>query len=608
MEIKQEIQKAIATLLKKLFGLEVNSEDIKIEQPQHESFGDLTTNIALQLAGKLKKSPRDIALAIAKELNAHQITGIQKAEALGAGFINFTLASDFDTANIAKLLNENTTYGTNVSLKDTNIIIEFTDPNPFKEFHIGHLYSNSVGESISRILEANGANLMRADYFGDVGMHVSKTIWGLLEKFKEDGLDIDKLEKEPLNNRIKYLGQAYANGATAFKEENETVQTEMKGINKQVFIAGQDIYRQRYNKEPQVDYSNVKIESKYDFDLINKIYKKGRAWSLEYFETIYKRVGTKFDLYYPESVSAEFGYNIVLEGLKKGIFEKSDGAVIFSKEKNGLHTRVFINALGLPTYEAKDLGLAPAKYQDFKYDHSIIFTGNEIDEYFKVVLKAMALVKPELAEKTIHMSHGMVRLPEGKMSSRTGKIITGEWLLDEAKAKIKEKMKDTNSEIDLEKTAEILAVASIKYAFLKHSIGGDIAFDFDKSLSFEGDSGPYLEYTYARSRSILREAGEVKFSAENMSILDSDSEVSLIKTLGKFPDVVEKAAENYAPNLICTYLFDLAQKFNSFYKNNPVLKAKKEEEKNARLNLTRATSIVIQNGLNLLGIKTVERM
>jgi len=608
MEIKQELQNEIAKAIKKLFNIDIRPEEIKIEPPQHESFGDLSTNIALQLAAELKKSPRDIAMQIVKELESAKLNGIQKIEAHGAGFINFVETADFNSANIEKLIKENDSYGSNSSLKNTNIIIEFTDPNPFKEFHIGHLYSNSVGESISRILEVNGANLKRADYFGDVGMHVSKTIWGLLQKFQEDGLDMDKLEKEPLNDRIKYLGQAYAKGATAFKEANEDVQEEMKGINKQVFIAGQDIYRQRYNKEPQVDYSNVEIESKYDFDLVNKIYKKGRAWSLEYFETIYKRVGTKFDLYYPESVSAEFGYALVQEGFKKGIFEKSDGATIFSKEKSRLHTRVFINALGLPTYEAKDLGLAPAKYQDFKYDRSIIFTGNEIDEYFKVVLKAMSLVKPELAEKTIHMSHGMVRLPEGKMSSRTGKIITGEWLLNEAKEKITKKMSNIDSNINLDVTAETLAIASIKYAFLKHSIGSDIAFDFDKSLSFEGDSGPYLEYTYARAKSILREVSEIQYSEQNIKSLTSDGETALMKALSQFPKVIEKAAENYAPNLICTYLFDLAQKFNSFYKNNPVLKAENQKKKNARLILTQATSIVIKNGLNLLGIKTVERM
>ena len=345
-----------------------------------------------------------------------------------------------------------------------------------------------------------------------------------------------------------------------------------------------------------------------------KLYTKGRQWSLDYFETIYERLGTKFDFYYFERDEGKIGLDVVQKHLKKGIFQKSQGAVIFPGEKHGLHTRVFISSQGLPTYEAKDLGLAPTKYKDFAYDESIIVTGNEVDEYFRVVLAALRLVNPELGEKTKHISHGMVRLPTGKMASRTGKVLTGEWLLDEAKRRVLKIILEVGSleKKVQEEVAEVVGLGAVKYALLRSNIGRDIAFDFEESVSLEGNSGPYLQYTYARAQSVLRKAklkmknSKLQFKIQNYEF--NDAEVSILRYLYRFPEVVLEAGEEYAPSTICGFLFELAQRYNTFYSKHRIIQAKSEEQRKLRFGLTAAVAQVLKNGLFLLGIKAPQKM
>src|SRR3989344_5076671 len=431
MNIKEEIRKLIEKAIKS-FG----SYDgpVLVETPKEKTHGDYSTNIALALAKKLNKNPIEVAGGLVKELSSKVLKniGIEKVEVAGPGFINFYLSKKFFVENL-------------------------------KEFHIGHLMSNSIGESISRIFEFQGAKVKRANYQGDVGLHVAKAIWGKMQ------------------NQNQAWQNAYVFGSEKY-EINETAKKEITELNKKIF--------ERSDKN------------------INALYDKGKKESLEYFEKIYKTLGTKFDYYFFESAVADFGKKIVENGLKSGIFEKGEkGATIFKGEKTGLHTRVFINSEGLPTYEAKELGLAHIKYKKYGYNQSVIITGNEINEYFKVLLSAMLQIFPELAEKTKHIGHGMMRLSEGKMSSRTGKIITFEFLLNKVEELVKEKIKDRDlSDLEKKEITEKVAIGALKYSILKQSIGSDIIYDFEKSISFEGDSGPYLQYSYARAQSVLRKA------------------------------------------------------------------------------------------------------
>src|SRR3989344_513779 len=603
-DVKAEIISILRQSLAEFTKEEIN---FLVEEPENENFGDYFSNAALafwankesRIKNQKWKSPLELAQKIVNSIihDSKFMIHFDRVEAVKPGFINFYLSQEYLIAQLSLVSGKTLlryVHETERSFAGRRIMVEFTDPNPFKEFHIGHLYSNTVGESVSRLLEAMGANVKRANYQGDVGMHVAKAIYGM----KNEELIINNLEKKDIKERIGVLGQCYATGAKDY-EDSEKAKREIEQLNKKI-----------YDKDP---------------DLM-PLYEKGRQWSLEYFETIYKRLGTKFDFYYFESEVGINGLKLVQEYLQKGplasldakhlragVFEKSQGAVIFPGKKQGLHDRVFINSLGLPTYEAKDLGLAFKKYNDFKFDQSISVTGNEIIEYFKVILAALKQIDPELAAKIKHLPHGMVRIPTGKMSSRSGNIVTGEWLLDKAKKLLKSKFSEMTEEV-----LEQVAVGAIKYALLKSSLGHDIEFNFEESINIQGNSGPYLQYTFARTQSVLARA-KSEFEAPRPGLAKLEvEEVSLLRALNKFPEVVAAAgnlpamqdgkalqAGKFAPNLVCNYLFDLAQKFNLFYQKHKIIGS---ENQDFRLQLTAGVGQILKAGLNLLGIQAPEKM
>lgn len=577
MSIKSQLHESLHQLSEKLFGISVS---FSVDIPENIDHGDYSTNIVLVLAKPVKKSPREVAAILKENLLLDDSLShiVDKVEIAGPGFINFFLSKTMLINNLNIIEEKSDTFGTSDILKDKKIITEFTDPNPFKEFHIGHLYSNTVGESLSRLVASQGADVKRVCYQGDVGLHVAKAIWGLQKNIVTSATSLEELKKKSLHEQVHFLGQAYATGATAY-EEDEEAKKQIIEVNKQIFA-----------KDPE----------------IVDLYETGKAWSLAYFGEIYARLGTVFDHFFFESEVGEDGKKLVLGYLEKGVFKESDGAVIFPGEEYGLHNRVFINSLGLPTYEAKELGLAPAKYEYFPYDQSIVITGNEIKEYFKVLLKALSLIRPELAEKTLHIGHGMVRLPEGKMSSRTGNVITGEWLLDEAKRRVVKIMYDSSVDDDkIDETAEKVGIAAVKYALLKSGIGGDIAFSFSESITFEGNSGPYLQYTFVRTQSILTKAQDTKTGRQDDDLALEKEEEILLRHLVHFPEIVAYAAQVYAPNLVCEYLYQLAQKFNLFYAKHTVIGSEQEQ---FRVLLAKSVGQTLENGLTLLGIPVVYKM
>ncbi len=543
-------------MLKKV-GIQ-NPTNVSVEHPADLSYGDYSSNVALVYSKEFAMSSNDLALKLVSELEKERLPEIEKIEIAGRGFINFSLASSFLSKTIAGINKNGDTYGkTNIFNKEKTIV-EYTDPNPFKEFHIGHLMSNTIGEAISRVIEYNGAEVKRACYQGDVGLHVAKAVWGKLK------------------NPDASWGEAYALGAIS--QADARIKAEIIDINQKI-----------YEKDPSLFL----------------LYGEGKKESLEKFEEIYKRLETHFDYYFFESDTGKFGKKLV-EKYKEKIFEKSEGAVVFKGEKYGLHTRVFINSQGLPTYEAKELDLAKIKYEKYPYDKSIVVTANEVNEYFKVVHKALELMFPDLAKKTIHISHGMLRLPEGKMSSRTGKVITAESLIGEVKERIKEKVSDRKlTEEEKEKISEQVAIGAIKYSILKQTSGKDIIFDFDKSLSFEGDSGPYLQYTHTRALSVLNKAKEEKIPQNTYLEVRLPSNIE--RLLYRFPEIVERAGREYEPHYITTYLMELAGLFNSFYAKEKIVDSS-DPQSPYKVTITNAVAIVLKNGLALLGIPAPEKM
>ncbi len=618
MSISNNIIQAVNTVIKDIAA----DLTFSLDHPVDQNHGDYASNTALVLYPQIKhttdyKSPRALAEHIKEQLtkDSELMNIVERVEVAGAGFINFFIKPQALLKELEHISVKGDQYGSNELYKGKKIVVEYTDPNPFKEFHIGHLYSNAVGESVARLFETCGAQVWRADYFGDVGVHVAKAIWGMMKLLVQENIDFDKLGMQPITERQRLLGRAYALGAQAYDTDDKTKQ-EMTALNTQLYCIAQQMHQGDPLISQQVDYESFVQHMPFDTELVTKLYNYGRAWSLEYFETLYTRLGTKFNGYYPESRVGEIGYGLVQKGLEGGIFEKSDGAVVFPGEKYGLHTRVFINKHGLPTYEGKELGLAPAKYQDFIYDKSVIITANEINEYFKVLLTAMSLLLPDLGKVTTHIGHGMVKLPEGKMSSRTGKVITGDSLLNQAKDYALNIINGINPNLpNKEETSDMIGIASIKYAFLKANIGKDVVYSFKEAISFTGNSGPYIQYTFARCRSVLDKSNNVDGQVLSSTIINNQKlttynqeELALLRYLYRFPEIVAQSASELAPHHICTYLYELSQIYNTFYNKHTILSAKDESVVTFRLALTNAVSIILKNGLGLLGIQAPQRM
>lgn len=572
--MQEKIKNLINEALK---NLGVEASNYVVEHPADMNMGDYSTNVAMVLAKNLKQNPRELAEKIAAELSTlrqaqgeFQSTEIRNIESAGAGFINFYLSREFFTDSVREILAKDKDWGKNEILKGKKVMVEYTQPNPFKPFHIGHLMSNAIGESVSRIVEFSGAKIVRANYQGDVGPHVAKAIYGLQKFGMPDG-------GKTVAEQAQYIGECYSKGSNLY-DTDENVKVEIDTINKKLY-----------------DKSD---------DEINKIYDWGRKITLDAFEEIYKILGTKFDYYFFESEMAPIGAKIVKENVPN-VFEESDGAIVFKAEKYDpkLHTRVFITSQGIPLYEAKEIGLTMTKFEKENPDISIVDTAIEQGEYMKVVMKAISLMHPDYEKRMKHITHGMMRLASGKMSSRKGNVITGESLLRDSMDIVSEKIKDREfSDDDKKKVAEVVGVSALKYSILRSSVGADIVYDFEKSISFEGDSGPYLQYATVRAQSILNKSDKNTTFTENPKNIND-----LEKYLYRFKEVVFHAYEDLEPHYIATYLIELASKFNSFYANTQILNSE-DKYSSYYLALTKAFQTTMQNGLWLLGIETPEKM
>lgn len=583
-EVKQKLEAAIL----QVYGVKTN---VVVTVAPEDTGADFASNVAMQLAKLVHKAP----VAIAEELKDALLADAEasgmawRVEIAGPGFMNFISPDEYFYGKVADFAKgqEHLTKGSVWSEYDGKVVVcEFSDPNPFKVLHVGHLYTSMVGDSISRILEMAGAKVVRANFGGDVGLHVGKTIWALLQQL-------------PSHLVIEEIAKAYVEGTRAY-EEDEQAKAEITEINRMVYeIALQEFgdIREWPGHEMGDDQESVALVL--DKEEIKTIYLKGRELSYKYFEDFYARIGVKFDRYYPESTVAVRGLKEVRQGLDRGVYEESNGAVVYKGEKFGLHTRVFINQNDLPTYEAKDVGLIFTKWDDYHFDESVVITGNDIIEYMKVVLASVSEMAPKLSERTRHLTHGQVKLPGNeKMSSRKGNFLKA---VDVIGMVTQELVESTGQPAD-----EKVVLAALRYAFLKYKMGGDIIFDPKESVAMTGNSGVYLLYSTVRAKKVLQRVGN---SASQSNDTVANSETSFVRKLSKkivqYQDVLKEAVAEKAPNKICAYLFELAQEFSRFYENVKVIGNENEAE---LIVIVQAYTNVMEHGLGLLGIEVPEEM
>ena len=574
--------------LRRATGIQGKDLDSILEKPPEGVGADLALPCFF-LSARMRKDPRLIAVDVVNKLSGRTSKSkgkdavIADVRAFGP-YVNFY--ADWDRMNMLVLrdiLKRGGKYGSSAAKRE-KVLAEFAHPNTHKAFHIGHVRNICLGESMSRILESSGTRVVRANYQGDIGPHVAKCLWGFTKLYK----------KKPPKGAEKglWLGDVYAK-ANQKAKGNEKLEEEIREMNNKIYSSDREL---------------------------TKLWKQTRKWSLDYYDKIYREFGVRFNRLYFESEVEKPGKAIALELLKKGIAKKSQGAVVMDFEKDGLGIFILLTKDGNPLYGAKDLQLAKLQLREHRPDRILHIVGTEQNTYFRQLFRTFELMNPALAKKEFHICYELVNLPDGKMSSRAGTVITYDELKTKLTALARKVTAEKNPRLkgrELDKTAQLVAMGALKYGMLAVSPEKTITFDWDRALSFEGNSAPYIQYSHARACSILRKGRAGKITPkpnDGKNMLKSESEAALMKQLTAFPETVARAARDLRPHYVASYAYNLAVRFNDFYEKSPVLKPQGtpsgavKELRNARLALVRAAKTVLKNALYLLAIDAPERM
>ncbi len=597
LTLKQAIRSALETL-------GISDADFALEHPTDLSHGDFACNVAMVYAKQVGKNPKVLAEEVVAELQgpsspllAGEGSGVRfvsKIEIAGPGFINITLAKSY-FAELNKEITLSMTVervgsaGTGVRMfgmsdihAGKKILIEHSSPNLFKPFHIGHMMNNAIGESLVRLMKFSGADVSTMSFPSDISLGVAKAIYIILGKYGhvDDALmrTIDQNFDLPSIISIDLLGKAYIEGTKQY-DDDTSVHIRVKEIADNL-------------------YGNIASP---ELDIFNAC----KKFNIEYFETIVGKLGSHFDSYIYESEAGIVGKELVMKNTP-GIFTESEGAIVYIPEesKKSLNTAVFINSQGNPTYEAKDIGLLDLKFERIHPDLSLFVTDHEQIPHFKIVLDAAEKINKSWTEKSIHISHGRMSFKGQKMSSRLGGVPLATDIIDMVLTEVSERGEGRPIANDGE-IAEAVAIGAIKFAILRAKPGQNINFDPETSLSFEGDSGPYLQYTHARISSVIEKAAEVDL---HLAYSEAESPTDLERIQLQFETVVANAIVEYAPQHIVTYLLELSRAFNAFYATNKIVDPENKTISEHRLAIARATQIILKNGLWLLGIQAPDHM
>lgn len=569
--IQEKLKKDFSKALEKL---KISIKLLEFEHPASLDHGDYSTNIALQI--KRKDFPTSFDLAN-KIVNTFRSIGLPeylaKIEVAPPGFINIWLKSDLLSAEIKKVLKEKEKYGSSDKGKGKTMIIDYSSPNIAKPFGIGHLRSTIIGQAIYNFYKFLGWKTIGDNHLGDWGTQFGKLIVAIKKWGGKKKLNISQLEK--------------------------------------LYIK----FHQEAAKKPELDDEARAWFKKLEDgnSEARKIWKDCIDISLKEFDRIYDSLGVKIDYIYGESFYQNKMSLVIKMAKRKKVVVKSEGAWIIKFPELNIPPAIIVKSDGATTYGTRDLACIAYRKKRWQPDLYVYEVGAEQKLHFQQTFAAAIKLGYGKPEQFVHIAHGLIRLPSGKLSTRKGKTIFLEKVLEEAIKRAGKIIKSSETERGLskreqEKVAQAVGVGAVKYFDLMHHYSTDIIFDWEKMFVLEGNSGPYLQYTYARCQSVLQKAEEKEFSLpEVLSQLEAE-EIVLLRALYKFPEVIEEAGEKFAPNLVCNFLFDLAQKYNFFYNKQPILKADTEESKYFRLALTKSVGQIIKNGLNLLGIEVPERM
>ncbi len=563
----------IETTLAKRCGEQASLPSIAPEFPDDASHGDLAFPV-FSFARILKQSPREIAQGVVDALDAAAL-GITKMVVVG-GYINVFLEQQPVVEQVLRMIDQQQdAYGNNTQCAGQNIVVEFSSPNTNKPLHLGHLRNNAIGESVSRILRASGAAVTQLCLFNDRGVHICKSMvaYGFLEAGSSPASQNTRGDQ--------FVGDLYVQFAQRAKEDPSLEER------------AQELLRRWESEDPEV----------------RSLWKTMRTWVVEGILSTYKRCGIHFDAFEYESEIYMRGRAIVLEGLERGIFyREADGSICVNLESWGLDTKILLRSDGTALYITQDLGAAIRRVETYDCDHMVYVVANEQEYHFSVLFKILELLGHAWAGSCRHLSYGMVHIPEGRMKSREGTVVDAEDLIDNLRELVRASMEEKHTGQDKPANiAESVALGALHYYLLWPNPSTEIAFDTKKSLSFSGNTGPYIQYTCTRIHSIERRAKKMQIDAVfDPALLQQDGEWQLVKVLARFAPVVGQAAVQENPSLIAHYAYDLAKLFTMYYHETPILG--EDMYAPTRLFFARCIGRVLGNCLRLLVIPSVEEM
>ncbi len=596
MNLESTIQSIVAKALKLLYGYEIDAQIIQIQKTKKEFEGDLTV-VVFPFAKICKRSPEQIASEIGNFLLKNNDI-IESYNAI-KGFLNLKISTQYWLKELQKIY-QIPDFGIKKSAEDAPLMmIEYSSPNTNKPLHLGHVRNNLLGYSLAQIQQANGWKVIKTNLVNDRGIHICKSmlawkLYGNGETPASSGMKGDHL-----------VGKYYVLFEQKYKEQVEKLikkgwSEEEAKKSAPILLEAQKMLLAWENNDPEV----------------RQLWKMMNEWVYEGFNETYKKLGVDFDRIYYESETYLIGKQMVEEGLKKGIFyRRPDGSVWVDLRDEGLDEKLLLRADGTSVYMTQDIGTAKLRYDEYPIKKMVYVVGNEQNYHFQVLSIILDKLGFEWGKSLLHFSYGMVELPEGKMKSREGKVVDADDLIEEMLQTARETSQelgklDNCTPEEIENIIRIVGLGALKYFILKVDPRKNMTFNPEESIDFNGNTGPFIQYTYARIQSVLRKAQEQNTNITDLTDFElpiSEKEKYLIQLLTEFPDIVHQAGDEFSPALIANYLFELGKEYNQFYHDFPILK---EEEKirNFRLMLSQSAGSIIKTGMGLLGIEVPERM
>ncbi|PRY95906.1 arginine--tRNA ligase [Marinilabilia salmonicolor] len=597
MGIEQQIREAVARAISELYGTEFDANNVPLELTRKDQNGDFTV-VVFPLLRISRKKPEETAKDIGEFLKS-ELSSISSFEVI-KGFLNLSLSHSY-WLNILELVVADENFGfTRADDESPLMMIEYSSPNTNKPLHLGHIRNNLLGYSLSRIGAATGRKVVKTNIVNDRGIHICKSMlawqkWGEGQTPETTGKKGDHL-----------VGDFYVKFDQELKKELSALQE--KGLSKEEAEKESKLMEEARNMLRAWEAGDEEVVT---------LWKTMNDWVYAGFDETYKALGVDFDKIYYESQTYTVGRDMVLKGLEKGLFyRRDDNSVWADLSENGLDEKILLRSDGTSVYMTQDIGTAKMRFEDYKIDKMVYVVGNEQDYHFKVLSILLDRLGFEWGKDLVHFSYGMVELPEGKMKSREGTVVDADDLvagmIDTAREMSKELGKlDGYTDEEAERIYRTIALAALKYFILKVDPRKNMTFDPRESIDFNGNTGPFIQYTYARVQSVFRKAGEKGIDTAlkvDADIALTEKEAGLIKLIGNFPNVVKDAGESYSPAIVANYVYDLAKEFNQFYHESPIVFEEDAAKRSLRLTLSHAVGQTIKQGMWLMGIDVPERM